>query len=293
VTALIEERSPGGGSGARLADDGGSVWVYLKHAGAVRAGWVRNRPGDGTAPRMPGVDGGPPLIAPTLLWTPDEAGVFVVDDGEPLALCRASSAASVAASTTTPLADPWGEPEDAAWADARAFWATAEAESRRLRDAQEDSLRAVLGMPRDVWTTDGGSWPGRGIWVFDAGAQTLLLTSGVAARPQPGGGRFELALAVDAAALAGHEQAVGAWLSGLSDLPWKRGVTLGDGVALGGAPPIFPGCDSVLLTRRGPDVGTAEVDRWWAVPLSPAAREAGLAGGPDDALATMGWSPTA
>src|SRR5215467_1499981 len=120
------------------------------------------------------------------------------------------------------------------WED-KEFWPS-------LQSSQISQLEKVFGRHTKYYAIDGGKWPPKAMVRFAWEDRTVLVTVGVALRPQP---NVEMATEKPdqfrrielGAVLPGHwlEEAVqgfGSYISGQSNLPWNKYTWLGPGHTL-------------------------------------------------------------
>jgi len=175
------------------------------------------------------------------------------------------------------------------WED-KEFWPS-------LQSSQISQLEKVFGRHTKYYAIDGGKWPPKAMVRFAWEDRTVLVTVGVALRPQP---NVEMATETPdqfrrielGAVLPGHwlEEAVqgfGSYISGQSNLPWNKYTWLGPGHTLP--------CDSwqnsnhtMALLQYGhsgtPQIALEQflgdpVNVLWFVPISEEERQVAIAQG--------------
>ena len=119
----------------------------------------------------------------------------------------------------------------AAWADPD-LW-------RRWRDERMAVLEAAYGRHAKYFSIDGNHWPPKALLLFPRGPHQVLVTVGMAMRPQPavelvtdapeGLRRIELGMCLPADLSGEDFREAGSWISGQSGYPWSRNSWLGPG----------------------------------------------------------------
>jgi hypothetical protein len=291
---LIEETGPNGNVAAFVEDDGRVVYLYLRGPdGAwMKSVWVQNRlpaPDEVDAARMQ--QGRPPLMprahcrhpegAPALdpgqlrlVWLPEGNGVALTDDDGLLAAVvpwtglRGFPGYARHALGEGPFAWQLAGADallerfstaEAYWAD----WDRSPNPWQRIQGAQLAAYEAAFGKPGRYFAIGGDSWPPRALVRFDRPAGIVLVTVGMALRPQPqvemadarpeALRRVELGVSLPAET---PEAVVEDWISyvaGQVDLPWARYTWLGHGHTIPCDAATGRGFPAVLLAH-GEDV---------------------------------------
>lgn len=158
-----------------------------------------------------------------------------------------------------------------------AFWKEWADETTQAWSALQDryikAYEAQFGTISKYYAIDGDQWPPMAIGRFEKDGVIYLLTMGMAIRPMPwvellysdrspGFRRMELAMAFSKDDFTEDEiTAMGSFISGMADRPWKQVTWLGEGHTVGASqlPPPF---ESVVLSSalyNGPAIHLPEV----------------------------------
>ena len=270
MPALLEDYSPHGNAIAVVEQDERVAFFYLKLAGKddrMRACWVRNvgpAPAgvdveamrEGRAPMMPAghcahPGGAAPLVREDLrvVWSEEGDGVALYERESLLAVIPSWSGMgdfygyARDARGEGPVAWELGAENDAhrRFAAAARFWAAWGDPDYwvRWRDPLLMRVERALGKHTRYLAIDGGEWPPRALVVIPQGRYQLMVTLGMALRPQPAVElmteapeklrRIELGMCLAAALPDDSLRRAASWLSGQPGLPWSENTWLGPG----------------------------------------------------------------
>jgi len=160
-----------------------------------------------------------------------------------------------------------------------------------LRDKGLETLEKQLGKHHSYYAIDGGKWPPKGITRLSTDEGHVLVTIGVALRPQPCVElytedpsqlrRFELALCLSKEAEESLLMSCASYISGLANLPWASFSWYGQGHTVPCS--LFPpehGIAALLFNKNPPGVPKVALGKFmgdpinllWLIPITAAER---------------------
>jgi hypothetical protein len=309
---LKEDVNANGNLQAFVEDDGSTVFLYLR--GAPETGvdlhdcWIRNRvpaPPDldvnrmkqGLPPILPRQFCGHPEGAPALdpeklrfVWFDAGDGVALFEGSELLGVVDLQHHLGLARDCTSPnlVCEPLATASSADVLPdlerSKMYWASWEQEDTwpTFQERGIGAIRAALGKESNYYAIDNGEWPPKALLRIPFGADVVLITLGVAVRPQPRPcipRRFELSMAMDGTTAIQSAKALAAYLSAQSKLPWHSYTWLGEGhtIPCDQLPEPFK---AVVLTEKPrsaprlalPEAWGEPVSVLWAIPITAAER---------------------
>ncbi len=338
-TIPLEGTAPDGSIEAWIEADDRVVYLYARSALYGRQGdrpaltpvWVRNRAAaprevdalamaQGLAPLMPVRDCARPEGAPALdasalelVWLPDGGGVSLFERGECLAAVVHSNGGELAGFARDARgrgALAWELPAEVAarFVAARSYWRSwddSPSPWQVVQEAQMARYEARFGAHANYYAIDGGRWPPKALLRITCPSGNVLVTVGVAVRPQPAAelpskaaewlGRIELGMVLPAET---DEDTIGRWASfvgGQSELPWAKRTWLGPGHTIPCHVESERGVAAVVLAdaatfapcvEMGPVLGDA-VCLLWMVPISELERDRARGQGSKRLLETL------
>ncbi len=268
---LLETVSPNGGVLAVVEQDADTCYFYLKGDDpdfGIKSCWVRNlrtapeqidvaRMREGIPPMLPrGVcrhpAGAPPLSGEKLkiVWSEEGDSAALEDEAGLLAIIPLWSGRDGFSGYArdcvgeTPLCWALGTAETNVQFErfrrAAEFWHSWDGKVwPAFQSAGCVAVTRALGVYSNYYAIDGGNWPPKALLRIPRNADVLLVTVGVALRPQPGAElhyedpsphrRIELGAVVDAAVGDAAVKRVASYLSAQSCYPWERHTFFGDG----------------------------------------------------------------
>lgn len=308
--------NPSGTMQAIIERDERTVYLYLRHhEGAMLSCWLRNlttAPAeldvsameDGNAPMLPAKFCAHPEGAPIdpdklkIVWLEEENGAGVYEDGELLAVCPAWATGDPCPGFArdsldhNPVVWPLGSPEMNAlhgrMAKADAFWREWDDEETpwmRIQPLQLDTYAKIFGMKESRYLAiDGGAWPPKAMAQYNLADRTILVTVGLALRPQPGAElivnadevrRGELGICLPGKPTDEAVDKVGRYLSSVTSIPWANNTWIGEGHTIGCN--VWPGRAETINLRwtynaaglptiELPEFRGDTVDVLWGVP---------------------------
>ena len=323
---LLEEVNPNGNIQAVVEADDIASYFYLFGAPDTEVGmktvWIRNhtpapevleveRLRSGSPSRNPARHcrhpAGQPALAPEdlrVVWLPEGNGAALYEGEEIIAIIPPWSGTQgffgYARDTigNGPVAWELG-PDNVlldrfaaaqsyweSWADEE-FWPT-------FQSTQIALIEKVFGRHSKYYAIDGGEWPTKAMVRFAWKGCTVLITVGVAMRPQPDVERstespeqlrrIELGAVLPGSWSEESIRAFGSYLSGQTNLPWDQYTWLGPGHTLPCDAWQNPKFSMALLQLQHPEVPRVSLDDFlgdpvnvlWFIPISEAERQVAI-----------------
>lgn len=353
-TALIGSVSPNGNVEAVVEQYDDCCYFYLHSAPdtvlPLRSCWVRNlRPAPetldvakmraGNASMLPAhscahPEGAVPLRSEDLeiVWLEEGDAAALLERGEILCVIPAWAGTKGFEGFARdciqddPLCWSLGTPETNVLFErvcqARSWWTSWDTGAPwfAIQEGTVSALERVLGKHTNYYAIDGGNWPPKAMLRFRNDRGVILVTCGVAIRPQPTVEmtvedpcplrRVELGIAVDDATFSTAGEEIMRYLSGQTNLPWHRHTWLGEGHTI--PCDAFAKADAnkaftaVVLARQPRWAPTSDlpylrgdpVSLLWAVPISETERIFAMENGSAELLerlaaAGFGWMHSA
>jgi hypothetical protein len=271
---LVEERSPNGNVSALVEQNADTCYFYLQGDPASSFGmkscWVRNlRPAPDRLDTSAAREGVPPMLprkncrhpegaAPLsssgskIVWAEEGDAAALKENGEIIAVIPSWSGRdgfhgyARDCIGSAPLCWELGTPETniqfERYEKAADYWQTWSDGGNpwpEFRDRRVSDLEQCFGKHSNYCAIDGGKWPPKALVRIPYRDTTLLITVGMALRPQPGVElhykdakpyrRIELGVSLDASLSNEAIMRIVGYVSGQSSYPWSVYTFLGNG----------------------------------------------------------------